>query len=361
MNLFKRAIVYIIFFGAITKLVAQESEKSLSISLHKGFIFAHSKDVENTANSYPNGILLEYTKQLLDDKTWENCNCYPRKGYFIQYFDYDNAVLGKSIQLGTFIEPYWGYGKRIGGSLKGMAGLGYFTNPYHPTSNPTNQSYSLPISAYIALGIGLHMRIASNYQMNLYGNYNHVSNGGIKNPNKGINWPTLSLGLNYIIQSAIPPTHKRVPFNRNTAIREWETFLYWSSRTVKAGEKQRWQIVGIGGQYLRQVSKISALSIGAELWYDFSLQERLRRDDFNSASSFRSGILGGHAFLMGKISLSQQLGIYFINPTGYFNLIYQRYGFAYRVHKKWSVGTNVLVHGHVANFLDFRLIYRFDL
>lgn len=360
MSIFKRLRVFIFFCWATNQMFAQESERSLSASIHKGFIFAHSKDVENTTGSYPSGIQLEYTKQLLDDKTWQTCNCYPRNGYFIQYFDYDNAVLGKSIHLGTYIEPYWGYGKRLGGSLKGMAGLGYFTNPYNPTSNPTNQSYSLPISAYIALGLGIHVRVSPRYQLSLYGNYNHVSNGGIKDPNKGINWPTMSLGLNYIIQSAIPPTHQRVSFNRTTAIGEWETFLFWSSRTLKAGEKQRWQIVGLGGQYRRQFSKINALTLGGELWYDYSLQERLRRDEFNSASSFRSGILGGNEFLMGKFSLSQQLGVYLINPSGYFTLLYQRYGLAYKVHKKWSIGTNVLVHGHVANFLDFRLIYGFD-
>ena len=30
------------------------------------------------------------------------------------------------------------------------------------------------------------------------GNYNHISNGGLKQPNKGINYPTLALGLDYI-------------------------------------------------------------------------------------------------------------------------------------------------------------------
>jgi hypothetical protein len=124
-----------------------------------------------------------------------------------------------------------------------------------------------------------------------------------------------------------------------------------------AGEKSRWNIFGFATQYTKQIARINALSIGSELWFDHSLQERLRRDTTNDKSSWRSGMLLGHTFLMGKISFSQQIGIYTYNPTGYFPLLYQRYGMLYQFNKTWSGGLNVLVHGHVANFLDFRLAY----
>lgn len=348
----------VVFFVLRCILVFAQYESSIGASFHKGFIFAHSKDVENTAGSYPYGIQLEYNKQLLDEKTWEMCNCYPRTGYFLQYFNYDNNILGSSIHSGAYIEPYWGYGKAVGVSLKGMAGLGWLSNPYHHTKNPGNQSYSLPVSAYVALGLGLHVRLTNQFQLNAYANYNHISNGGIKDPNKGINWPTASLGLVYVLKPITIPQRSRKPFEPATAMRKWEAYTFWSSRTAQLGEKKRWQIWGIGTQYTRQVAKVSALTAGAEIWYDYSLQERLRRDVFNSSSSLRSGIMVGHVFLMGKFSLSQQMGFYLLNPSGYFPLLYQRYGLQYSFHKKWSGGVNLLVHGHVANFIDFRLAYQ---
>lgn len=339
-------------------LVYAQQERSIGVSIHKGFIFAHSKDVENTAGSYPIGIQLEYNKQLLDEKTWEMCNCYPRTGYFLQYFNYDNAVLGSSIHTGTYIEPYWGYRNRVGLSLKGMAGLGWLSNPYHPAKNPVNQSYSLPVSAYVALGLGLHLRLTNQLQVNAYANYNHISNGGIKDPNKGINWPTASLGLVYVLKPITIPQRIRKPFDAASAMRKWEAYTFWSSRTAQLGEKKRWQIWGIGTQYTRQVAKVSALTAGAEIWYDYSLQERLRRDVSNASSSIRSGVMAGHVFLMGRFFLSQQMGLYVFNPSGYFPLLYQRYGLQYTFNNKWSAGANVLVHGHVANFVDFRVVYQ---
>jgi len=332
-------------------------EESIGASFYRGFIFAHSKDVENTAGSNPIGFQLEWNKQLLDEKTWQICNCFPRKGFLFQYFDYDNIILGKSAHLVTYIEPYWGYGRRISASLKGMSGLAFLSNPYSSIKNPTNQSYSLPLAVYVSLGLGFHARVTKKLNVNMYANYNHISNGGIKDPNKGINWPTMSIGFDYIMQSVVLPPRTKHTYDKSSALKTWEIIPFWSSRTLVAGEKKRWHIFGIAGLYTKQVAHISALTFGAEVWHDYSLQERLNRDTTNGASATRLGGLAGHVFLMGKISLSQQLGVYILNPSNYFPLLYQRYGLQFKLNRNWSIGTNVLVHGHVANFLDFRLAH----
>ena len=69
----------------------------------------------------------------------------------------------------------------------------------------------------------------------------------------------------------------------------------------------------------------------------------------------KTGIALGHEFLLGKFLFSQQFGVYLNNPNPRHSDFYQRYGLVYRINKFFNAGINLKAHGHVANFLDFRL------
>ncbi|MFN4971955.1 MAG: acyloxyacyl hydrolase [Bacteroidota bacterium] len=352
-------IVWLILCSQVQAQVSptERSLFSVGLSAHRGFIFAHSKDVQNTDGSYPWGIQLDLNWHKRNQKTWDECYCYPRTGFQIQYFNYDNSILGHSVHANAYIEPYFNFNQRIQLSLKGMAGIAFLTHPFHPQRNPTNMSYSLPISGFVALGIGAHARVSNRINVHAYANYNHISNGGIKDPNKGINWPTVSLGFDYAIEDiAFPQREKTNNKNYKNKPLRYDVGLYFSSKTVKAGEKARWPIYGLFALASKQVSMINALSAGTEIWIDHALEERLKRDGLND-SYVRSGLVLGNEFLMGRFVLSQQIGMYLYSPTEYFDALYQRYGLVYRATPHSGLGVNVLAHRQVANFLDFRYVY----
>lgn len=333
---------------------------SYGLTAHKGFIFAHSEAVQNTSGSYPMGLQLDFNWQLTDEKTWNTCYCYPRTGFFIQYFNFDNQILGHGFTAATFIEPYFSFSNRINMALKATAGLSYLTNPYNRSSNPNNMSYSLLVSGYVSLGIGAHVKLTPQLNLSTYVHYNHISNGGIKDPNKGINWPTASIGFDYTpVQKSFPVREKTRYKNYKGKTPRFDMYAYWSSKTLRPGEKERWMIFGGGINASKQVGVFNALTLGAEWFTDASLRERLKQDGKSEISHTRSGLLVGHEFLMGKIIFSQQLGIYLYNPSGYFDPIYQRYGLFYRFSNHIGGGINIIAHRQVANFLDFRLLYSF--
>lgn len=354
--------IVLIFFCTYLQAQVATTERSLfsvGLSAHRGFIFAHSQDVQNTAGSYPWGIQLDLNWHKRNQKTWDECYCYPRTGFQIQYFNYDNAILGQSVHVNAYIEPYFNFRQRFQLSLKGMAGAAYLTNPFHPQRNPTNMSYSLPVSGFVALALGAHARMSNRMMIHAYANYNHISNGGIKDPNKGINWPTVSLGFDYALEDIQFPQREKTN-NKNFKHKplRYDVGTYISSKTVKAGEKARWPIYGFFASASKQVSMINALSAGTEIWADHALEERLKRD-LSDDSYIRSGVYIGNEFLMGRFILSQHIGLYLYSPTTYFDALYQRYGLLYRATKHSGVGVNVLAHRQVANFLDFRYAYTF--
>lgn len=357
----KKAVLVLMHVIVITANAQQDSLRSIfsyGATLHKGFIFAHSREVQNTANSYPTGFQIDFNWQLADAKTWNTCYCYPKTGFFIQYFNFDNQILGHAITSAAFIEPFFSFAHRINMSIKAAAGLSYLTNPYHPLSNPNNLSYSLPITGFVSLGLGTHVKLSERLSMSAYIHYNHVSNGGIKDPNKGVNWPTAALGIDYRpIVASLPVREKTKYKNYKGKLPRVDMSVFWSSKTVQAGEKDRWMIGGITAQVSKQTGIFNALTLGAEWNIDNSLRERLKRNGKSDISNQRAAITVGHEFLMGKIIFSQQLGVYLFNPSGYFDPVFQRYGLLYRLSDNWGIGMNVLAHRQVANFLDFRIIY----
>lgn len=99
-----------------------------------------------------------------------------------------------------YVEPVFLTKHRLNFSMRLSSGLSYRTNPYDSVTNPNNLAYSLRINVPAAVGPALHFRLNPHWNLRLGANFNHVSNGGLALPNKGINYPTMSLGADYAPQ-----------------------------------------------------------------------------------------------------------------------------------------------------------------
>ncbi len=329
--------------------------KNLTFSVHYASIFAHSEAVQNTKGANPVGIEFLYTKQRRAEKDWQVCNCYLNQGLGVNYFNYDNKILGHSFNVFYNFEPQFKLAKKLSLLLSVNAGLSFLTNPYDKNTNAANQSYSLPVSIYVGLGPGLQYRLNNKWQMGFLGHFLHVSNGGIKDPNKGVNWPSANIRLVYSPNTNDFPNYQKkdISVSKNQRL---DIGLFTSSKTVEVGEKDRFFIYGLHATYSKQISNLNAITIGNELIIDNATEEKLRRQNQNK-SSMRNGLLVGHEFLLGKFVFSQQLGYYLFNETRFFNDLYHRWGINYYTKSNIALGANLLAHAQAANFFDFRITY----
>lgn len=341
-------------------LVAQDSVLTkpitgLTASLHYASIFAHSKDVQNTSGANPIGLEFLYTKQRKDEAAWQLCNCYLNKGFGINYFNYDNRILGEAAAVFYVLEPQFKLSNRLKFLMTSSTGFSFLSNPYHKTTNPNNMSYSLPVSFYVGLGSGLQYQLSEHFQLGLIGHYLHVSNGGLKDPNKGINWPSANLRLTYNLQPNTLPSYTKKQL-LHTKQNKFSASFFHSTKTAAPGEKKRHFIYGLQTYFSRSVSTLHAFSFGGEFFIDHALQEKLKRNGLNKSHN-RAGLLVGHEFLFGKFIFSQQLGYYVYSPSPYFTKFYHRWGLLYYTNSRLALGFNLLAHAQVANFLDLRITY----
>jgi hypothetical protein len=369
-NLLQRFLIFILQAFSLQVIAQNDSSDfkpprkersmfSVGAGVQHGFIFAHSQAVQNTKGANPTGVELSLSWQRNDAAVWELCNCYPRRGLFLAYYDYDTRILGKSLTAAYFLEPTYRLNEKFFFSFKVSSGVSYLTRPFDSIKNPGNQSYSTHLSAFLLLGTGLWFRLNDRWSLNASINYQHESNGGVRQPNKGINWPTAGVAVNYQKTSRAFYRAPRLKekFWRSHSLR-WDAGLFGVPRRVldENGNSSRSPLIGVMLQTSKQIGRINALNAGVEIYHDPEVQLRLKRDSI-SASSLKAGLLVGHEFLLGRFLFSQRLGMYVFDQTPYYDQLYHRWGLHYQLNKRVGIGFNLQAHKHVADYADLRLTY----
>jgi len=181
----------------------------------------------------------------------------------------------------------------------------------------------------------------------------------LKEPNKGVNWPTIGIHL--------VGYNRPVELYRGSRVRDtswhnrgWRKDLAVfgiGKRLLNAnGESERHPVAGMMVQAGKQVGVINQVNAGAEWSYDGTIDKRL--DDDNIAGSpYKVAFTGGHEFLLGRFIFSQHAGVYILNDNPYTESWFHRWGLMYRAGKNLWLGFNLKAHLHVADYADVRLMY----
>ncbi len=330
-----------------------QTRRIYSIGAHSGFIIAHSREVQNTRGARPYGVEGSVGIDDHSDRTYALCRCATERGANAQYIDFDNRVLGKAAALSFYFEPRFALSPSSQLGVRAMCGGIYLSNPFHPQHNPSNQSYSTHFSFFLGLGTGFRYRISPKLHAGMTALFLHTSNGGLKEPNKGVNWPVLQLQLQYDPSGASPRRGPPAGMPQEK-LQGVSAFAFYSSKLVAHGDKRRYPVYGIAANAFTQLSSVSGLLAGLELYLDLSVKEKLARQGLSTDHQPGAGIAVGHVFFLGRMQFSQQLGVYALKANPSFDRLYQRWTLTYR-HHHWLVGISLKAHRHVADFADLRL------
>lgn len=330
----------------------------LGARLHSGFIIAHSRDIVDVSHSKPRGFEISAAWLLNSERRTHESGLVAKRGFVMHFMDFDNRqVLGHGITLVPFVEPMirpWG---RLYGSIQMGLGFVWLNNVYDEQTNPTNLFFSFSVSFLAMTNAYMHYRIHPSWEISAGFNYNHISNGGMKLPNKGMNFPTWNAGAQYYLQPAVI---KR-PLRNDDWKRQRRNYAYLLAvgtlKTATATDAfpenklcRQWGAVAMAG---RRIARVSGLSIGTEWIYDGYAREVLRRAGIRE-SVWKGGLLLGHELLVGRVRFNIHFGAYLYNPSGDIDPVYQRYGLYYRFGEHVLVGSTLKSHLHRADVFDIR-------
>jgi hypothetical protein len=356
------AILLTMMFSCFNVL-AHGSEKTgeatplvIGLRPHYGFVLIHSRDIRPVKDSYPVGAGIELSWHQNSGKAYDRCLCFPRLGVSTIFWDYDNKeILGKGINSIFFVEPFYGIRNKVNFSFRAGAGIAYANRPYDEIANPDNLSYSTQFSFALQVATSINWWVAEKFMVNLSASYNHISNGGMKQPNKGINYPTASIGLDYYIRSGTfekyPQSDWRDDMSPKT---RYVISAFATTRDLKIDdERKKYPAAGLNIRVSQRVSRLNAITGGIEIMGDWKNREILKMQKENP-EHLMAGLFAGNDFLLGRFVFGQQFGVYLYNPVGGTPDVFQRYHIEFMINKRLVAGIGLKAHGHVADFLGFR-------
>ncbi|WP_035805090.1 acyloxyacyl hydrolase [Lunatimonas lonarensis] len=332
---------------------AQQSVTRMGSEAQYGFIIPHASDLVPVSQTNPVGLSLRYDRMRLDKKRWDACNCFHYLGLRLTHHRFGNPdVLGHATTLAGSFEPILFRAARWQVSLASGMGASYLNRVYNETTNPENTFFSAPISFLLFVSPHIQYALTEKWSANIAFHYNHISNGGQRQPNRGMNFPTLGLGAYYYLQTPEFPGYLPEELNNR-----WNPYLeVFATMKNNPIANTRSPAVGTSIGAYRKVTGINALGGGWEGTWDQSLSAGTEKDDL-----INHGVFVAHHFLFGRFDFSQRMAFYLRKPENYQpdKSFYQRYAILYRLSKHLRAGASMKTHGHVAENIELRMGYVF--
>ncbi len=365
-----RNLICILFICLINSSILNGSNSDsifvyAGIQSHYGFIIPHSAVIKDISHTRPYGFEINYSRLHTSYNDWRIFNAYWISGFESGYFNFQNPdILGSIFEIGIFAEPILRYRRNRLLSIRGGAGFSYHGKIYDEIENPLNHFFSSRIAFPLYVDLRLKQRIASNCFLTLSGCYNHISNGGFKLPNKGMNFPTLALGIEIYqkkipnLQSGFSSGHKE-KINETLLNIQLLTSVKVLGKTEDLSEKPAF-IIGFHSRVSRRISPFYALNAGAECIFDYYIKETIQREQ-SDLDFKRLAVTVGQDFLLGKIIFTQYFGAYIYSPYTANHKIYQKYELLYHFSNKFLMGVFLKAHLHVAELMGLSFNYKLKL
>ncbi len=326
-----------------------------------GFIIPHSAVIRPVSGSKPFGLLADIGRLNKSFNSWKVFNTFWFYGIQTGYYSFQNPdVLGGAIILTGYAEPVLVSGRKIILSVRMGGGLSWHTKIYNEESNPTNQFFCSRISFPIYVAMRFKYTVTERTYLTLSGFYNHISNGGMKQPNYGMNFPMVAFGLEHFRK---PLPLLKSGFYPQVKITE-PTYYFIAGALTSYKVVDRSDIYpekgslawGIYTRIIRHIKTYYSLNAGAELIADNALKEVIRRENSNLDHE-RLAITFGQDFHLGKVIFTQYLGFYVYSPYKAKNAIYQKYELGYRINRNIITGLFLKAHTYEADLLGIQVSY----
>jgi len=344
-----RILIIIIVLAVMPSVLwGQLAREAVEADIQYGWIIAHNEELTELAKSRPYGLNIRYQWMRKDRKNWEACNCFHYLGVGLVIQDFGRAEeLGNAISLYGNFEPVLLRSERLELSLGMGVGATYLSRVYEEETNPQNTFFSSHLSFLLFVNPELMYRLTPAWELSAALTYNHISNGGQKKPNRGMNYPMAGFGVRYLLRNDELPDYRTDQFKGS-----WAFYVDAgvNRRDAPTGGHAANFNLNIGAY--RKVLPVIGLGGGVELSYDFSVQ-----NNEGEEGSFIPAVFIANHFLFGRFDFSQHFALYLNKPEDYMTdrSFYQRYTLHYMVSDRIRIGAGLKAHGHVAEYLDLRL------
>lgn len=334
-----------------------------SFSPKGGFMIAHRPFMSHLVRENSYGFELIAWQQDTSHSIITQRLKKPLRGLGIEYrnFGYDE-VLGKGISLTEImVFPMFQTKGNLCLDLAMGAGIGFITKYYNKENNPTNNAIGSHFNARVNIKLSL-LKYYTKYHFGGGIEMTHFSNGSVKNPNLGLNSPSLFLQFGYNVNERNLADKKKYEksFHLDNQHNLSATFIA-SAKEIGAIPFQPKLYPVVAGRLAYTYSKRGLW--GVELAADFVHNEanfHIYHDTtFVRSDIFQIGFYLGTYVQFYKSQIAFGLGVYArdkIDPVG---RIYNRIGYRYYFKENWFGLFTIKANYGKADYIEFGVGYKF--
>ena len=335
----------------------------IGASIHYGFILSHRHNMGHLVRGHTPAYEVTVSKQTFGDKYWQQHYRYPVIGYSFIYINLkNNEQLGSAFAFYPHISFMQNKQRKFMRYFKIGAGAGYISKVFDRIENNKNNAIGSHINVFINFTYGFKWKVHRNFSIDGAVAFMHFSNASFTAPNLGINVPTIQLGATWHLSdgkeiykkdSITPPRD-----------RKWHYSILLSGglKEVSPAGGVKYGIGSLNAEAIKPVSRKSRIGVGLDIFYDASLEKKLKGANQDYSGMFavvRPGLHFHYELKLSEFSLFFDVGGYLFTRWKEDGYIYARQGVRYRIAKNWLVGVALKTHYFKADFAEWGVGYEF--
>jgi hypothetical protein len=342
--------------------------------LHIGRIIKHTKKIDIASNFIIPGAEIGIQRNTNGIKAWQQHWRKPSIGASFIFFQPGVKTHGSAIGLISHMSLPTSRNIERGLAVRLGAGIGWVTKPYHFRDNPNQNAIGTHLNSVIQVRLGWRQRTPRlHYQFGLA--FTHFSNGGISQPNFGINMPSgYFVAYKAVGHKKVEPTQQKSTIERDRNIKRWGLLVqgYYSKiEHLIILDGPKYPVYGFSPTVLYRINSYQRLMLGV----DFERNEAVYQWFIHASGgadqakirlgSTRFGAFLGDEFLFGRFALSAQLSTYIGQKRNAWTLgrIYNKLGFRYFLptikpaYITPSIGIQMKAHKSIAEYFALSVAF----
>ena len=333
-----------------------------------GKVFKHTSNFLGPVPSFSTATDLNFTIHTYGKKEWQQRRRYPVFGVAITYTDYGiDSIYGRCIGIYPNIQLPVVSGKKLEWTVRFGLGMGYVTRHYSAIArvDTLNNAIGSHINNFTMFSSDLRYHADKNLDVQFGINLSHISDGSFRQPNLGVNMYGAHLGAIYypVMRDAPRIIHDLKPIKNRWEI-QGRLGMAFVSYKPAGGPLYPVYMPSLFVSK-RYASKNKAF-LGVDYSYHSNVYAFLKNNEIypghEAAHSRKSSVFVGNEFLMGRVGLVLQVGVYTKQAYLKEDKYYEKLGYnVYLIRrekeslKELTLYTMLKTHKVVAELIEFGL------
>lgn len=331
-------------------------------ALHYGFIAAHKPNMYYLVQDHFTAFEFNIGKQTHGQKKWESLYGYPDYGIMYWFSDFQNKkILGYGHGFMPYINfPIFNFSPKIYESFKLAAGVGYLTKKHNRLTNYKNFIIGSDLNAAINMHFNTTFLLHDRFNIRTSIGLTHFSNGSFRQPNIGINIPSLKIGARYNFG-------REEEFKRaeNKPIDKSLNYSILSGFGIKEiwgrPEKEKHIVYFLETNISKPLSNKSSIAAGVDFFYDESDFILLDKDSitYSKGEIIKPGFHLAHDLKISNLSIVFLTGRYIYEKEKSDERLYTKLGIRYTFKEHLMLELSLKAHLATAEFIGYGIGYKF--